>query len=68
MPDITDRSGARLNRALFRHLRAGRIEQRAALAGVFVEIGEFFAILALFDQRLAFGTSISVKPPNRVCM
>ncbi len=55
LPDVTDRPGAGLNRALLRHLRARCIEQRAALAGVFVEVSELFPILALFDQWLAFG-------------
>ncbi len=51
---IGDRAGTGLHRALLRDLRAGRIKQCAALAGIFVEIGEVVAILALLDERLAF--------------
>jgi hypothetical protein len=34
-------------------LVAGRVEQRAALAGVAIEVGEFLAVLALQQHRLA---------------
>ena len=55
LADIADRTGASLHRALLGDLRARRIKQRAAFVGVFVEIGKNFAVLALLDQRLAFG-------------
>ncbi len=51
LADIGDRAGAGLHRALLGDLRAGRIEQRAALGGVFIEVGKFLAILAPLDQR-----------------
>src|ERR1700676_978047 len=50
---IGDGSGASLHRALLGDLRARRIEQRAAFAGVSVEVGEVLAILALLDQWLS---------------
>src|SRR5262245_31522499 len=52
LADISDRRGTGLDRAPLGDLRARRIEQRAALGCVFVEVGEFLAVLAAFDQRL----------------
>ncbi len=52
LPDVSDGTGAGLHRAFLGDLRAGRIEQGAALGSILVEVGEFLAILALLDQRL----------------
>src|SRR5271169_487157 len=54
LADISDGPGAGLHGALLGDLRAGRIEQCAALAGILVKIGKILAILALLDERLAF--------------
>ena len=53
LADIGHRPRAGLDRALLRDLRAGHVEQRAALVGIAVEVGELFAILALLDERLS---------------
>ena len=56
LADISDRPGADLHRAFLADLRARHIEQRAAFVGVAVKVGEFLAVLALLDQRFAFGS------------
>jgi hypothetical protein len=55
LADVSDRPGADLYRALLVDLCARHIEQRAALAGVTVKVGELLAVPALLDQRFAFG-------------
>jgi hypothetical protein len=51
LADISNRTGAGLDGTFLRDLRAGRIEQRAALGCIFVEVGKFLAVLAALDQR-----------------